>query len=45
MSTVLFVCRHNAGRPQMSRALFAQAADSRHQYPLTIDSFLAILDV
>lgn len=26
MSTVLFVCLHNAGRSQMSRALFDQAA-------------------
>jgi arsenate reductase len=31
MSTVLFVCLHNAGRSQMSRALFDQAADGRHQ--------------
>jgi protein-tyrosine-phosphatase len=30
MSTVLFVCLHNAGRSQMSRALFDQAADGRH---------------
>jgi arsenate reductase len=28
---VLFVCRHNAGRSQMSQALFARAADGRHQ--------------
>jgi arsenate reductase (thioredoxin) len=27
---VLFVCLHNAGRSQMSQALFAQAADGRH---------------
>jgi protein-tyrosine-phosphatase len=26
MSTVLFVCLHNAGRSQMSQALFEQAA-------------------
>jgi arsenate reductase len=31
MSTVLFVCLHNAGRSQMSRALFDQAADGRHR--------------
>jgi protein-tyrosine-phosphatase len=30
MSTVLFVCRQNAGRSQMSRALFEQAAGGRH---------------
>ncbi|MDX6714719.1 MAG: hypothetical protein QOH30_1277 [Baekduia sp.] len=30
MATVLFVCLHNAGRSQMSRALFAQAAAGRH---------------
>jgi arsenate reductase len=30
MAHVLFVCLHNAGRSQMSRALFDQAADGRH---------------
>jgi arsenate reductase (thioredoxin) len=30
MAHVLFVCRHNAGRSQMSRALFERAADGRH---------------
>jgi protein-tyrosine-phosphatase len=30
MSTVLFVCLHNAGRSQMSQALFEQAAGGRH---------------
>lgn len=30
MSTVLFVCLHNAGRSQMSQALFAHAAGGRH---------------
>ena len=30
MSTVLFVCLHNAGRSQMSQALFEQAANGRH---------------
>jgi arsenate reductase len=30
MSTVLFVCRQNAGRSQMSEALFARAAGGRH---------------
>ncbi|MDX6733003.1 MAG: hypothetical protein QOC54_2951, partial [Baekduia sp.] len=30
MATVLFVCLHNAGRSQMSRALFAEAAAGRH---------------
>jgi arsenate reductase (thioredoxin) len=30
MSTVLFVCLHNAGRSQMSRALFDRAAQGRH---------------
>jgi arsenate reductase len=28
---VLFVCLHNAGRSQMSQALFEQAAASRHE--------------
>src|SRR5581483_9128318 len=31
MSTVLFVCLHNAGRSQMSQALFEQAADGHHR--------------
>ena len=31
MSTVLFVCLHNAGRSQMSQALFERAANGRHQ--------------
>jgi arsenate reductase (thioredoxin) len=30
MNTVLFVCRQNAGRSQMSQALFQQAAGNRH---------------
>lgn len=30
MSTVLFVCLHNAGRSQMSHALFERAAEGRH---------------
>ena len=30
MSHVLFVCLHNAGRSQMSKALFEQAAAGRH---------------
>jgi arsenate reductase len=30
MATVLFVCLHNAGRSQMSQALFEQAAAGRH---------------
>jgi protein-tyrosine-phosphatase len=30
MSTVLFVCLHNAGRSQMSRALFERAARGEH---------------
>jgi arsenate reductase (thioredoxin) len=30
MAHVLFVCLHNAGRSQMSRALFDQAAAGRH---------------
>lgn len=30
MSTVLFVCKQNAGRSQMSQALFEHAADGRH---------------
>ena len=30
MARVLFVCLHNAGRSQMSQALFEQAADGRH---------------
>ena len=31
MSTVLFVCKQNAGRSQMSQALFDQAAQGRHR--------------
>jgi arsenate reductase (thioredoxin) len=31
MKHVLFVCTHNAGRSQMSQALFASAANGRHQ--------------
>ena len=30
MATALFVCLHNAGRSQMSAALFEQAAGGRH---------------
>jgi arsenate reductase len=30
MAHILFVCLHNAGRSQMSQALFEQAADGRH---------------
>ena len=30
MAHVLFVCLHNAGRSQMSQALFEQAANGRH---------------
>jgi arsenate reductase len=30
MSTVLFVCRQNAGRSQMSQALFERASGGRH---------------
>jgi arsenate reductase (thioredoxin) len=30
MAHVLFVCLHNAGRSQMSRALFERAAHGRH---------------
>jgi arsenate reductase (thioredoxin) len=31
MSTVLFVCRQNAGRSQISQALFEHAAGNRHR--------------
>ena len=31
MARVLFVCLHNAGRSQMSRALFERAAAGRHE--------------
>ena len=31
MARVLFVCLHNAGRSQMSEALFARAAAGRHE--------------
>jgi len=31
MARVLFVCLHNAGRSQMSAALFERAADGRHE--------------
>ena len=30
MATALFVCRHNAGRSQMSAALFERASAGRH---------------
>ena len=30
MATVLFVCLHNAGRSQMSQALFQRSAGDRH---------------
>jgi arsenate reductase (thioredoxin) len=30
MATVLFVCLHNAGRSQMSQALFERVANGRH---------------
>ena len=31
MARVLFVCLHNAGRSQMSRALFEREAEGRHE--------------
>jgi len=31
MANVLFVCLHNAGRSQMSEALFTRAAEGRHR--------------
>ena len=31
MSRVLFVCLHNAGRSQMSQALFEMAVDGKHE--------------
>jgi arsenate reductase (thioredoxin) len=31
VSNVLFVCLHNAGRSQMSQALFERAADGHHE--------------
>jgi len=31
MARVLFVCLHNAGRSQMSEALFSRAAEGRHE--------------
>jgi protein-tyrosine-phosphatase len=31
MASVLFVCLHNAGRSQMSQALFERAAAGRHE--------------
>jgi arsenate reductase len=31
VATVLFVCLHNAGRSQMSAALFERAAEGRHR--------------
>jgi protein-tyrosine-phosphatase len=31
MSTVLFVCRQNAGRSQMSQALFRRASGGQHE--------------
>jgi arsenate reductase (thioredoxin) len=40
MAHVLFVCLHNAGRSQMSRALFDREADGRH----TSDSAGSIAD-
>jgi arsenate reductase (thioredoxin) len=40
MAHVLFVCLHNAGRSQMSRALFDRAAEARH----TSDSAGSVAD-
>ena len=40
MAHVLFVCLHNAGRSQMSRALFERAAGGRH----TADSAGSVAD-
>src|SRR3954463_13247284 len=40
MAHVLFVCLHNAGRSQMSRALFDRAAEGRH----TSDSAGSVAD-
>ena len=31
MAKVLFVCLHNAGRSQMSEALFTRVADENHE--------------
>ena len=31
MANALFVCLHNAGRSQMSEALFTRAAEGRHE--------------
>jgi arsenate reductase len=31
LARALFVCLHNAGRSQMSQALFARAAEGRHE--------------
>jgi arsenate reductase (thioredoxin) len=31
MAHVLFVCTHNAGRSQMSQAIFQRLADTRHE--------------
>ncbi len=31
MATALFVCLHNAGRSQMSQALFERASEGRHR--------------
>ena len=31
MANALFVCLHNAGRSQMSQALFERAAGGRHE--------------
>ena len=31
MARVLFVCLHNAGRSQMSKALFERASEGRHE--------------
>ncbi|MET0306869.1 MAG: heat-shock protein HtpX, partial [Solirubrobacterales bacterium] len=31
MANVLFVCLHNAGRSQISEALFTRAAGGRHE--------------
>ena len=40
MAHVLFVCLHNAGRSQMSKALFDRAVDGRH----TSDSAGSVAD-
>ena len=44
MTKVLFVCKQNAGRSQMSEAVFARAAAIRDEIADLIDDLVSGLD-